>query len=57
MDQLGRAREIAKRRLTDLEGGELHREREARRSLEKGNRELEKELQMLKERDALFLEE
>lgn len=28
MDRLGRAGEIAKRRLADLEGGELHRERE-----------------------------
>lgn len=29
MDQLGGAREIAKRRLSGIEGGELHRKREA----------------------------
>lgn len=57
MDQLGGAREIAKRRLSGLEGGELHRKREAQRLLEKTNWELLKEIRWLKKRDALFLEE
>lgn len=57
MDQLGGAKEIAKRRLSGLEGGELHRKREAQRLLEKRNWELLKEIRWLKKRDALFLEE
>lgn len=54
MDQLGGAREIAKRRLSGLEGGELHRKREAQRLLEKTNWELLKKIRWLKKRDALF---
>lgn len=57
MDQLGGAREIAKRRLSGLKGGELHRKREAQRLLEKRNLELMKEIRWFKKIDALFLEE
>jgi hypothetical protein len=57
MDTLGRARELLKRRLAEDAHSEVARERELRRKAEQRNRELEKELRILKERDELFLEE
>jgi hypothetical protein len=57
MDKVGRTRELAKRKLENLEGGELQRERAARRKLEAANRKLLREIQELKGRDNLFSEE
>lgn len=57
MDQLGRAREIAMKRFVYLHGEKLHREQEAKGFLEQKNRDLEKEIQRLRERDTFFIEE
>jgi hypothetical protein len=56
MDVLGRTRELVKRRLEDGDCAELQRERALWRQLERRNRELEREVRKLQERDSLFEE-
>ena len=55
MDQLGRMRELAKRKLAEIDSSTgLSKEREMRRKLNAKNRQLERELQQLKAESFLF---
>lgn len=57
MDQLGKTREIVKKKLAAMDSpSELEKERE-RRTLEARNRQLEREIRRMKEREELFAEE